>query len=370
MRDVFNSYHLRIARLLSGDALADVAERVGKSRQYLHKLESGETEPTPDLAMALAHTLGVETAFFYIDNAPLSLEQFHFRKQLTSRTTALQAMLAQAGLFRRCVTAIEKWVSLPVVDFPDIGEDRTPMGIELAAERLRARWQLGFGPISFMTRAAENAGAVVTSFAGVSEQVDALSITDARPIIAINEAKGSTCRIRFDIAHEIGHLVIHQGVVTGDRTTESEAHRFAGAFLIPRAAMEAEFPRPRNGRINWRALSDFKLKWRVSKAALLYRARQLGLVEESVYRSGVITLKRTGEAIREEEDPQILPENPELLADALRTLRSMGIGLPDLAAEVGVKPLLLRRFLDDENLASATSRGNVIQLAARKGQQN
>lgn len=61
----------------------------------------------------------------------------------------------------------------------------------------------------------ENQGAIVTTFDGVSDKVDALSINRKYPIIIRNTAKESVCRMRFDIAHECGHLIMHDGIETG-----------------------------------------------------------------------------------------------------------------------------------------------------------
>ena len=48
-----------------------------------------------------------------------------------------------------------------------------------------------------------------------------------------------------------------------------------------------------NGRFNWNKLSEMKTNWKISKAALLYRAKSLDLLNETSYRSGFIHLKRT-----------------------------------------------------------------------------
>ena len=98
------------------------------------------------------------------------------------------------------------------------------------AELSRDYWELGRGPIENVTRLAENIGVVVTSFKSISKEIDALSLVTKRPIIVRSEAKESVCRQRFDISHEIGHFVLHQGIQTGDRLTESEANLFASAF--------------------------------------------------------------------------------------------------------------------------------------------
>lgn len=79
-------------------------------------------------------------------------------------------------------------------------------------------------------------------------------------------------------------------ISTGDRATESQANRFASALLLPRTAMAKYFPRPIGGRIDWQGLSQFKLTWKVSKAAIIYRAHQLGLLTDAQYKTAFSVL--------------------------------------------------------------------------------
>lgn len=346
MAEQFNGGNVRLARLFHDLSLDAVAQQVGKTRQYIHKIESG-TVPSIDLADQLADALQVRVGFFYVTHpAPIAEEHVHFRKLVSTRATIKQIAIAKAEMLRRVVELLDDLLDLPPVSFREVPYARTADEIERAAEKCRADWGLGSGPIENMTRVAERAGAIVTTFAGVSPQVDALSVPLKRPFIVRNEAKESACRMRFDIAHEMGHFVLHVGRTTGDRLTEQEANRFASSLLLPRAMMAKFFPRPRNGRLDWAGMSEFKLAWKASKAAILYRAHQLGLIDALQYRTGFITLKRTGEAIQEREDHQILQEPPELIYNALRFLReSAGIDLKMLAQRLCMTEKLLRELL-------------------------
>ena len=137
----------------------------------------------------------------------------------------------------------------------------------------------------------DSAGAVVAFFKDASTEVDALSITSRRPVIVRNDAKASPFRMRFDIAHELGHLVLHEGHVTGDRKTESEANRFASAFLLPRSTFVKVFPK-RGTRIDWAGIRALKLEFQVSKAAILYRAKSLELLDDDQYRGCLLYTSR------------------------------------------------------------------------------
>ncbi|MEN3110400.1 XRE family transcriptional regulator [Uliginosibacterium paludis] len=345
----FNGTNLKLARQCQGLSLNEVGDAVEKSRQYIHRVEMGRDQPTPDLIRGLAKFLNVAPEFFFERSGVMLCDDaYHFRKLASTPVTMKQAAQAKGELFRRFVAFIDQKLRLPECNFPSF-EVSSPDDIERAAERCRSLWELGLGPIDNVIRVAENAGAVVTTFHDVSEKVDALSISSQRPIIVTNNSKGSACRVRFDLAHEIGHFVMHESQLTGDRTTESEANRFAGAFLLPRGTFVKAFPKLKGSSLNWPGIVQLKMEWKVSKAAILYRARQLGLITESQYKSGIIYgLNRKGQATSEDEDKLIPFEKPELIYNALKILRTqLGLSSFDVAENVHMKMELLRHFLPD-----------------------
>lgn len=345
MNVLFDGASLRLARVFSGLALEEVAEKVGKTRQYLHKLETGQGKPTEQLAYDLADALDVEVGFFAPRSNRLHEDQFHFRKLLTTKNTIKQVAVARGEMIDSLIRFLEQELRLPDVKIPSIAQVQTYEDIERAAERCRNEWDLGLAPIGSMTRLAENLGAVVTTFSGISKEIDALSVSVERPFIVRNTAKESACRQRFDIAHELGHLVMHEGIVTGDRVTENQANRFASALLLPRTMMAKLFPRPNGTRLDWKGMREFKLTWKVSKAAILYRARQLDLITESQYKTGVITLKKYGESSGEKEDYLISQEPPEMLARSLFVLaEKRGIGVGEIAKALNVKVGFLKEL--------------------------
>ena len=340
----FKGSNLRVARLFAEKSLDDVAAHAGKTRQYIHKLEVEEdANPTDSLVDYMAGFLAVEPEFFFEPAlAPIHDQSVHFRKQFTTRALIKHIAIAKAEMFEHVVSTLDRRCSLPDVSFPDGSKAKTIDDIERVAETFRSALSLGQGPITNMTRLAESCGAVVTTFAGVSEHVDALSVSAAHPIIVRNDAKRSPFRQRFDIAHEVGHLILHQGVVTGDHRTEGEANRFASALLLPRGMMFKFFPRPRGRRLSWIALADFKRGWKASKAAILYRARQLDLLTEDQYRTGVIHLSQSGQTREEHEDKEYEFEVPEIVRSCVEVLyRDARVTHAQIAKEMKIKPRIL-----------------------------
>lgn len=329
---------LRLARLANGYSLEQVGDLVGATRQFIHQLETGSRSPSDELADALADVLGVTPAFL-AQPIPSTVrpEQCHFRGYITRPASITSQVLARGTLLDKFVAAVEDHLDLPAVSFPDLPA-ATAEEIEQAAEEARRFWGLGTtGPITSMMRVVENAGAIVTYFGDVSDRIDAFSMDRRRPIIVRSSLKESLCRQRFDFAHECGHLIMHRGIQTGDRVTEDQAHRFASAFLFPRGAVLREFPRGRS--INWRALFDLKLRWKMSVRALIRRGYDLGLLSPAQYRTANIHLVKTGQAKVEtyDNDGTLPVEQPELLPSALSALeRATTGGATAVAREVGL----------------------------------
>jgi len=316
---------LRLGRVACGLSLEDLAKPVKVTRQYIHQLETGARTPALDVLPALAETLGVSNAFFELPlKSNVRAEECHFRKQVTTPRSVTSQVLARGALLDELATELDSTLKLPKVNFPSIAVT-TEEDIEKAAQKCRELWGLGdSGPITSMTRVVENAGAIVTQFDGVSEKVDALSMDRRRPIIVRSTTKESLSRQRFDLAHECGHLVMHQGIATGDQLTEAQANRFASALLLPRASFIKEFPRRKS--LDWRAIFELKLRWKVAARAIVRRAYDLGIIGATQYRTANIHLVKTGQAKQEKYDDELTLERPELLSAAFNALEKRRVG--------------------------------------------
>jgi Zn-dependent peptidase ImmA (M78 family)/transcriptional regulator with XRE-family HTH domain len=335
---------LRMARLAHGLSLEELGERVSATRQFIHQLETGARSPSGEMTEALADVLGVRIEFLALTlPSTVRPEQCHFRGHVARPASITSQVLARGTILDSMVAVLEREVDLPTVNFPDIAVGSAE-DIERAAEETRRYWGLGnAGPITSMMRVVENAGAIVTYFGDLSDRVDAFSMDRARPVIVRSSLKGSACRQRFDLAHECGHLIMHRGIQTGDKATEDQAHRFASAFLFPRAAALRELPRGRS--IHWQKLYELKLRWKISVRALVRRSYDLGIFTPAQYRTANIHLMKTGQAKAERYDdhPSLEVEQPELLPAALNVLEHEGRGVRELIAQAGLADATFER---------------------------
>ncbi len=345
----FYGEKLRLARLLNGFTLKELGEAVSASRQFIHQLEGDTRQPPDDMLYALCETLLVKREFFYepLDN-DVKFEQCHFRKRKTTPVGLANRVCSYSSIFEALVEFLSEYIEFPAPNVPNYANEAdcySNIEIESAAENCRNHWGLGLDtPIESVVNVLEQAGVVITTFTGVSEKVDALSLNRKRPIIIRNNAKESPCRLRFDLAHECGHFVLHNGIETGDSTTESEADRFASAFIFPRLAFLNEFPKnfSPNREASWMPLYKLKVRWGMSLRAIIYRAHFLKIISSQDYRAANVRLSKTGQTKVERYDEQVAMEQPELLKSSIELMNAeLGIRFSKIADKLHIESTML-----------------------------
>ena len=75
-------------------------------------------------------------------------------------------------------------------------------------------------------------------------------------------------RMRFTLAHELGHIVMHRFPTIN---MEREADEFAACLLVPTNDIKTYFFAAR--KVDLRLLAALKPEWRVSMASLLFAAK-------------------------------------------------------------------------------------------------
>ena len=365
---VFQGDRLNLARTLHGLTLEDLGNKVSATRQYIQRLESDpKTTPSSDMLDALVEYLKVPLSFFYEPiYKNVREEECHFRKRKTTPQHVRNRAIAYGTIFNSLALYLEEILDLPEINIPPF-EAQTLDAIEKATEQCRVRWNLRLdAPIDSMTRVLENAGCLITTFKGVSEKIDAFSYFNFRPIIVRNDAKASKSRARFDLAHECGHLVLHQGLEVGDSSLEDEANKFASAFLLPRVAFLREFPK--SPRLNWNKIILLKKRWGVSIQAIIRRAYDLRIIDAIQYRNANVYISRNGWRKSEPAENELKDEPIEILAAAFDQLKEYQSLLPrDIAKILHLSCYILEKFdihcneaIDKSN--EKTKKGNVVFL--------
>lgn len=216
-------------------------------------------------------------------------------------------------------------------DLIDSDDDLAP---EQAAEALRGAWGLGVAPIKNLLQLLESKGAKVYSAGGPLQAIDAFSFRHgSTPVIFLNVHKSAE-RLRFDLAHELGHLVMHGGSLQVEPGKEKEqaANDFASSFLMPRADVLGAI----RGNLMLEDIMVLKRRWRVSAMALNLRAHRLGVISEWTYSTLAKQLSTAGFR-RGEPGSDLRAESSSLLTQVMSDMRGRGEGFADIAKVLSVR---------------------------------
>ncbi|WP_433261886.1 helix-turn-helix domain-containing protein [Actinosynnema sp. CS-041913] len=322
---LFDGSRLTLARRLAGLRKSDLAGRVDKSPTAVAAWESGAKRPTAATVAQLALSLSVDPGFFAVradDVAALSATP-HFRSLRSTSQLARDQAFAYGQVAVDVVASLERHVEFPEPAVPALPvpvDDPAGDGPERAARLVRERWGIGPGPCGHLVRLLENHGVLVVFSPPQAASVDAYSFDSGlRPVVVLNPVKHDYYRQRFDVAHELGHLVMHGDAEPGGRAVEDQAHRFAAELLMPADQVRDLLPASMGGAV-WPTLARLKEQWGVSIQALLYRARWLGRLGDVSYRNAMTTISTRGWRRSEPglvaaiEQPSLLPRAVELLA--------------------------------------------------------
>jgi Zn-dependent peptidase ImmA (M78 family) len=272
---------VRAARILRGFKAVELAAALDwpPSRQTL--IEQAETVQLEDRSVeVLTKKLRFPQDYFSTSPGPaLRPEEMLFRAPV-STTKREKAYLAE---FARVAGEILYWLDchhrLPPVKIP-----LAMPGSTIADAAREARIALGIDvdkPIGNLTHKLERAGLpiVVRSSAwsalpekhlGYSTRVG----THRERPLTILRAQDSWERMRWTLAHEVGHHVLHSSVLPAD--AEGQAHEFAGELLAPASVIRPELPR----YITLASLTELKLRWGISLGALILHLSRNDLISD------------------------------------------------------------------------------------------
>lgn len=346
---------LKGARLGSGLSLRALSDAIGNkvTAQAIGKYERNEDMPRSDVLIALANVLGVSVDFLLSDDV-MELENVEFRK-----TSSLSAK-ERATIEAKALSNVEKYLAIECVLNMSSQEWDKPKGVpykvndprdaEDAARNLREAWLLGKDPIPKFSELLEERGIKVFSI-GI-DGVDGLAAHVSRegrsscPIIMIKEDTWAE-RIRFTLAHELGHLVLS---VSPNCDVERMANRFAGAFLIPADTLRQEIGSKR-ADISIIELLALKDRFGVSIQALTYRCKDLEIISQTLFSRLFDFYKEQGWRDDPYEEPHSLDSKIEKSNRFDRLcFRGLSEGLISLsrASELLDVPIhKLERYLDD-----------------------
>lgn len=304
-----NAEMLTLARRSRGLNQTRLSKLVGIPQSIVSRYEAGVIVITDVHLERFSTALDYPVRFFLRQDAPVGgvfSDSIYHRQRQSAPATLRDKAYATAAVRRMEATRLllsfpyERTPPLyPIEEYPDPAR---------VARTVRACWGCPTGPIINMTRLLEDFGCMIFAHSFGTRHIDGFSIFPPdRPAFIHMNASLPPDRWRWTLAHELGHIVMHDGPGRESPEAEQEANAFAAEFLTPRNELI-----PMLHSLNIPRLAGLKLEWKVSMQSLVMQAAQCGTITQEHKRRLFAQMSKEGWRTREPEhlDPPV--EQPRL----------------------------------------------------------
>jgi Zn-dependent peptidase ImmA (M78 family)/DNA-binding XRE family transcriptional regulator len=336
------SDRIQRARRLRGLSLEDLAQRIGDiTKQALSKFEKGDTVPTSARVLQLARALEVKPEYFFRPDT-FELAPVEFRKLPDMPKRDQDSVIEQARDHLERYLALEQCFEAADISVEPFPAESLPVRnleeAELAAEKLREEWCLGSDAISNLTELLEEHGIKVAMLDGIDKFDGACVATqDKRHVLVALNRQRPGDRQRFTAAHELGHWAMALPADMPEKEKEACCHRFAAALLYPQERVRTDFGSSLRHRVLFQELMLAKRGYGISMQVALRRLKELGLINESLFRS--LSAEMTARGWNTSEPEPMNAENPLRFASLVYWGLAEGLFTPSRAAEFLQQPV-------------------------------
>ena len=348
MGQQYNNEILKLLRKSKNISQHEMCERIRISQGNYSKIEHGLIEPTEDFVEQVSLFFQVAPAFFYQDEKAYSPQNPYHRSRSTLQIGDRDRVEAIANIYRIHIKKLLEGVETPFNLLPiSVSESDSPDGI---ARLTRRNFRIPNGPIANLTKSLEDNGIFVVSYDFKTEALDGFTIHGAKdiiPLIFINSSFPGE-RIRFTLAHELGHLIMHQQLETEQSDEiEREANAFASEFLMPAFDIMQDLRYINTYKLNVGVLVRLKMKWKVSMNALLKRAEDLRVLTKN--QTKYLWMQMSQKGLRKNEPYPIPIETPSLLNELISTYKNeLQYSIKDLVALLKVTNNTYFEYFENE----------------------
>ena len=307
---MINGKCIKLARESRGLSQSKLSELLGVTQATLSRFEKGVLTVTPEAVSKMANVLNYPASFFEKDICIVGETSLFYRKRASMTVKDLSILESKISILSKGIDELMESINIPELRIPSVepSVDNSPQEI---AYKVRNFLDVPAGPIDKIVSLLEKNG-VIVMFLDVDdmEKFDGLTMftMNQAPVIWINRNIPND-RKRFSLAHELGHLVMHlrsDNLEKSEEQKELEANEFAGEFLMPKSQCKVDL-----FKLKYKDLGMKKYYWKVSKAAIIYRAKELKCISEETARYLYVTLGRYGE--RKNESVQVPIDEPQIV---------------------------------------------------------
>ncbi len=347
---IVNPNMVILARESCGLSQKALAEKLKIPQSRISMIEMG-LRPVPKALLAqLVEVLDYPEHFYYQEGPLYGVgvtEVFHRKRRNVPKST-LARVYALMEIRLRHVTALLRSLDvsceIPQFDPEELtSKAESKSRVADIARAVRAHLQLPRGPIDDLTQVLEEAGAIVIAFEFGTPLIDAVSRwLPTLPPVFFDNQQSPKDRYRFSLAHELGHVVMH---AQAGPDMEEQADWFASEFLLPEREIRHDLR-----DLTLYKLTALKRYWKVSMAAILMRAQDLGAITPNQARYLWMQMAKAGYRTREPVELDVTGEQPRLLRELIEThVDELDYTEDDLGKILPLKPDKLHSwYLDDQ----------------------
>ncbi len=327
---------IKIARESRGFSQSELSSQIGVTQASLSRFEKGGLEVTPITLAKIAQALNYPTSLFEKDIRLGGKSSLYYRKRASMTVKNLSVLESKISILSKCIDEMMESIDIPELRIPaeEPSVDNTPQEI---AYKIRRYLGVPAGPIDNIVSLLEKNG-VIVMFLDLDgmDKFDGLTMFTANqaPVIWINKNTPND-RKRFNLAHELGHLVMHlrsEDLEKSEDQKEVEANQFAGEFLMPESQCKEDL-----FDLKYRVLGIKKQYWKISKAAIIYRAKELRCISDETAKYLFVTLGRLGE--RKKETVQVPIDSPQIVKKMYNLhVSELDYSKEEMSAIVGLMP--------------------------------
>lgn len=374
-RPVENFVPERLIQALAarGFSATELAARIGVTNTTISRWRNAAQIPSPPMLETMAQELRV-TAEWLTRPMRNATTKPNFRGSVAQLKQDRSLLNVRMEWLEEVAIQLEEYVDYPESNIPSIQAKRlseiTTAIIEDAAEACRETWGLSNGPVGDVLLLLENAGVIVAREETGIARIEGLSAWSAsgRPLVLLCADKGNAYRSRFDAAHELGHLVLHRYIeapadAASHKLMEQQAHRFAGAFLLPSKGFVPEVASP----VSLQGLLLLKQRWGVSVGAMIMRLHALEVISENDYLRLIKHRSAKWGSKQEPNDEGRVPETPRLLKRTMELLAQEGvISLDTLSSMLGLSARDIESLLSLPFGQLSAKKADIVELSLKR----
>lgn len=383
---MFNGSRLEELRLLNGLTRADLARELEVTEQAIWQFETGVTLPKMKNKIAMARFFQVEVDYFdAVDkNGSFSLSRIAFRNADLEAKKNIHIQMVYLEKMNQMIDYLENFVSIPnqiIYQLVDSIEQKLQQheSLEFIADHAREVLVVSVDNANLLY-SLEKSGIYISERL-INGNADAYSAwsRNGRPFIVLGLGK-SAVRRNFDLAHELGHLLLHNQVDFEELSKEEleekekEANQFASYFLLPRKQFLMDFVNIVGKRVsNPDQYILLKKRFGVSIQALEYRAYKLGLLTPQQNSYFYRQISKKGYKAVEPLDLEIPLKKPSKIRSILDVILSNNLlTLSDIERNQRVSKNFISQLFSfdvkffDKYLLQLDTFDNVIPLFSRK----